>query len=575
MMYILSFSTSAIIHQESDKMFSDIEIAQQTKLRPIGEIAEKAGIPQKYVIPYGGDKAKISLKLFDELRDKPDGKLVLVTATTPTAAGEGKTTVTIGLTQGLVRRGKKAMTCLREPSLGPCFGVKGGAAGGGYSQVLPMESINLHFTGDIHAIGTAHNLLSAMIDNHIQQGNSLCIDPRKIVWRRVMDMNDRALRNTVIGLGGTAHGVPRETGFDITVASEVMAIFCLASGLEDLKARLGRIVVAYTYDGKPVTAHDIKAEGAMTALLRDAIDPNLVQTIEGVPAFVHGGPFANIAHGTNSLTATKMALKLSDIVVTEAGFASDLGAEKFMDIVSRYAGFNPDAVVIVTTVRALKLHGGAAKDQLENEDIEALRKGIPNLEAHIENMKQFGVPVVVALNRFVNDTEEELAIVQAAVKSLGARISMAEVWAKGGEGALDLADQVLDMVENGHNKYRPLYDLRMPLKEKIRTIATKVYGADDVVLEDKAAKTLKELEDLGYGELPVCMAKTQMSLTDDASLKGRPQNFKITVREIRLSAGAGFIVAICGAMMTMPGLPKVPAAEKIDVDADGRIVGLF
>ena len=556
-------------------MFSDIEIAQQAKLRPIQEIADKAGIPEEYVIPYGRDKAKISLDFFETLKDKPEGKLILVTATTPTAAGEGKTTVTIGLTQGLVKRGKKAMTCLREPSLGPCFGVKGGAAGGGYSQVLPMESINLHFTGDIHAIGTAHNLLSAMIDNHIQQGNLLNIDPRRIVWRRVMDMNDRALRNIVIGLGGTAHGVPRETGFDITVASEVMAIFCLADGLENLKARLGRIVVAYTYDGKPVTAQDIKAEGAMTALLRDAINPNLVQTIEGVPAFVHGGPFANIAHGTNSIMATCMALKLSDYVVTEAGFASDLGAEKFMDIASRYGGFNPQAVVIVTTVRALKLHGGMAKDQLKNENIEALKLGIPNLEAHIENMKQFGVPVVVALNRFVDDTDAELKLVQDAARNLGARISLAEVWAKGGDGALDLADQVLDMIENEKNNYHPIYDLKMPLKDKIHTIATKVYGADDVAYEDKAAKMLKELEELGYGNLPVCMAKTQMSLSDDPTVKGRPKNFKITVREIRLSAGAGFIVAICGAMMTMPGLPKVPAAEKIDVDSEGRIVGLF
>ena len=556
-------------------MFSDIEIAQQAKLRPIQEIADKAGIPEEYVIPYGRDKAKISLDFFETLKDRPEGKLILVTATTPTAAGEGKTTVTIGLTQGLVKRGKKAMTCLREPSLGPCFGVKGGAAGGGYSQVLPMESINLHFTGDIHAIGTAHNLLSAMIDNHIQQGNLLNIDPRRIVWRRVMDMNDRALRNIVIGLGGTAHGVPRETGFDITVASEVMAIFCLADGLENLKARLGRIVVAYTYDGKPVTAQDIKAEGAMTALLRDAINPNLVQTIEGVPAFVHGGPFANIAHGTNSIMATCMALKLSDYVVTEAGFASDLGAEKFMDIASRYGGFNPQAVVIVTTVRALKLHGGMAKDQLKNENIEALKLGIPNLEAHIENMKQFGVPVVVALNRFVDDTDAELKLVQDAARNLGARISLAEVWAKGGDGALDLADQVLDMIENEKNNYHPIYDLKMPLKDKIHTIATKVYGADDVVYEDKAAKMLKELEELGYGNLPVCMAKTQMSLSDDPTVKGRPKNFKITVREIRLSAGAGFIVAICGSMMTMPGLPKVPAAERIDVDPEGRITGLF
>ena len=556
-------------------MLSDIEIAQQATLRPIQEIADKAGIPQEYVIPYGNDKAKISLDFFKKLQDKKDGKLILVTATTPTAAGEGKTTVTIGLVQGLVKRGKKAMTCLREPSLGPCFGVKGGAAGGGYSQVLPMESINLHFTGDIHAIGVAHNLLSAMLDNHLQQGNTLNIDPRRIVWRRVLDMNDRALRNIVIGLGGTAHGVPRETGFDITVASEVMAIFCLASDLKDLKARLGRIVVAYTYDGKPVTAHDLKAEGAMTALLRDAINPNLVQTIEGVPAFVHGGPFANIAHGTNTVSATKMALKLADYVVTEAGFASDLGAEKFMDIVSRFAGFHPSAVVIVTTVRALKLHGGAAKDQLKVENLDALKKGLPNLEAHIENMKQFGVPVVVALNRFVDDTDAELEIVETAVKKLGARLSLAEVWAKGGDGALDLADQVVDMIDHEKCDYHTLYDLEMPLKDKISTIATRVYGADGVDFEPKAAKMLKDLEAMGYGKMPVCMAKTQMSLSDDATVKGRPKGFKVTVREIRLSAGAGFVVAICGAIMTMPGLPKSPAAERIDVDDDGKIVGLF
>ena len=556
-------------------MLSDIEIAQQATLRPIQEIADKAGIPQEYVIPYGNDKAKISLDFFKKLQDKKDGKLILVTATTPTAAGEGKTTVTIGLVQGLVKRGKKAMTCLREPSLGPCFGVKGGAAGGGYSQVLPMESINLHFTGDIHAIGVAHNLLSAMLDNHLQQGNPLNIDPRRIVWRRVLDMNDRALRNIVIGLGGTAHGVPRETGFDITVASEVMAIFCLASDLKDLKARLGRIVVAYTYDGKPVTAHDLKAEGAMTALLRDAINPNLVQTIEGVPAFVHGGPFANIAHGTNTVSATKMALKLADYVVTEAGFASDLGAEKFMDIVSRFAGFHPSAVVIVTTVRALKLHGGAAKDQLKVENLDALKKGLPNLEAHIENMKQFGVPVVVALNRFVDDTDAELEIVETAVKKLGARLSLAEVWAKGGDGALDLADQVVDMIDHEKCDYHTLYDLEMPLKDKIATIATRVYGADGVDFEPKAAKMLKDLEAMGYGKMPVCMAKTQMSLSDDATVKGRPKGFKVTVREIRLSAGAGFVVAICGAIMTMPGLPKSPAAERIDVDDDGKIVGLF
>lgn len=556
-------------------MFSDIEIAQKAKLAPIQEIAHKAGIPAEYVIPYGRDKAKISLNFLKKIKDRKDGKLILVTATTPTASGEGKTTVTIGLAQGLAKRGKSVVTCLREPSLGPCFGVKGGAAGGGYSQVLPMESINLHFTGDIHAIGAAHNLLSAMVDNHIQQGNLLNIDPRRIVWRRVVDINDRALRNIIVGLGGKAHGVPRETGFDITAASEVMAIFCLATNLKDLKERLGRIVVAYTYDGKPVTAHDIKAEGAMTALLRDAIDPNLVQTIEGVPAFIHGGPFANIAHGTNSVTATKLGLKLADYVVTEAGFASDLGAEKFMNIVSRYSGFHPDAVVIVTTVRALKLHGGAAKDNLKTEDIDALKGGLPNLEAHIEHLRLYNVPIVVALNRFTNDTDAELDIVIKAVEALDAKISLTEVWEKGGNGALNLADKVLEALDKRAAEYTPLYSLDASLEEKINTIATRVYGADGVVIEDKAVKTLKELTAMGYSGLPVCMAKTQMSLSDNAAVKGRPKGFKITVREVRLSAGAGFVVVICGAIMTMPGLPKSPAAERIDVDDEGKIIGLF
>jgi len=556
-------------------MLSDIEIAQRAKMEPIGEIAKKLGIPEKYLIPYGHTKAKVDLKYFDELSDRPDGKLVLVTATTPTPAGEGKTTTTIGLTQALVQKGKDAMLCLREPSLGPCFGVKGGAAGGGYSQVLPMEDINLHFTGDIHAVGTAHNLLSAMIDNHLQQGNELGIDPRRITWRRVVDMNDRALRNMVIGLGGKPHGIPRESGFDISVSSEVMAILCLAKDLKDLKERLGRIVVGYTWEGEAVTAADLKAHGAMAALLKDALNPNLVQTIEHVPAFVHGGPFANIAHGTNSIIATKMALKLTDYAVVEAGFAADLGAEKFLDIVSRQAGFHPDAVVLVTTVRALKMHGGVAKGELGKENVEALKKGAENLEAHIDILSRFGVPVVVALNRFTSDTEAEIKAVHQAAEAHGARIALSEVWEKGGAGGQELAEAVLEAIEKGENGYHPLYRLELPIREKIETIAKDVYGADGVDYTDGAAKTIAELEERGYGKLPVCMAKTQMSLTDDPSKKGRPRGFRINVREVRLSAGAGFIVPICGSIMTMPGLPKKPAAEVIDVDDEGHILNLF
>lgn len=555
-------------------VLSDLEIAQAAKLKPIGEIAEKIGIPKEYLIPYGHDKAKVDLRFMKTLADRPDGKLILVTATTPTAAGEGKTTNTIGLTQALVKLGKKAMICLREPSLGPCFGVKGGAAGGGYSQVLPMEEINLHFTGDIHAVGAAHNLLAALLDNHLHQGNALDLDPQRIVFRRVMDMNERALRNIVLGLGGKANGVPRESGFDITVSSEVMAILCLAQDLTDLKERLGRIVVGYNRSGKPVTAADLKAAGAMAALLKQALNPNLVQTIEHVPAFVHGGPFANIAHGTNSLAATKMALKLAEYAVVEAGFASDLGGEKFMDIVCRYGGFHPSAVVLVTTVRALKLHGGVPKDALREENLSALEKGIENLEAHLDNLNQFGVPVVVALNRFVTDTDAELALVRRAAEGRDARIALSEVWEKGGEGGLELAREVLAAIERGET-YRPLYDLDLPLREKILRIATRVYGADGVDFAPGAAKTLEELEARGYGTLPVCMAKTQMSLSDDAELKGRPRGFRVTVREVRLSAGAGFVVPICGAIMTMPGLPKRPAAESIDIDAEGNITGLF
>ncbi|MFZ7127845.1 MAG: formate--tetrahydrofolate ligase, partial [Desulfobacterales bacterium] len=550
-------------------MLSDIEIAQRAKMEPIVEIAKKLGIPEEHLIPYGHTKAKVDLKYFDELSERPEGKLVLVTATTPTPAGEGKTTTTIGLTQALVQKGKKAMLCLREPSLGPCFGIKGGAAGGGYSQVLPMEDINLHFTGDIHAVSTAHNLLSAMIDNHLQQGNELGLDPRRITWRRVLDMNDRALRNTVIGLGGKPHGIPRESGFDISVSSEVMAILCLSKDLKDLKERLGRIVIGYTWSGEAVTASDLKAHGAMAALLKDALNPNLVQTIEHVPAFVHGGPFANIAHGTNSITATKMALKLTDYAVVEAGFASDLGAEKFLDIVSRHAGFHPDAVVLVTTVRALKMHGGVARDDLGKENVEALKKGAENLEAHIDILSRFGVPVVVALNRFTSDTEAEIKAVHQAAERHGARIALSEVWEKGGAGGQELAEAVLEAIEQGENGYHPLYRLELPIREKIETIAKDVYGADGVDYTDAAAKTIGELEEKGYGKLPVCMAKTQMSLTDDPSRKGRPRGFRINVREVRLSAGAGFIVPICGSIMTMPGLPKKPAAEAIDVDDEG------
>jgi len=560
--------------EEGNDMLSDIQIAQQAELKPIGEIAEKLGIPGKYVIPYGHTKAKIDLKYYSEIKDRPDGKLILVTATTPTPAGEGKTTTTIGLTQALVKLGKKAMLCLREPSLGPCFGVKGGAAGGGYSQVLPMEDINLHFTGDIHAVSTAHNLLAAMLDNHLQQGNELGIDPRRITFRRVVDMNDRALRNIVIGLGGKAHGIPRESGFDISVSSEIMAILCLATDLQDLKERLGNIVVGYTWTGEKVTARDLKAHGAMAALLKDAINPNLVQTIEHVPAFVHGGPFANIAHGTNSIVATKMALKLTDYTVVEAGFAADLGAEKFMDIVCRKAGFSPSAVVLVTTVRALKMHGGVPKDELGKENLEALEKGAENLEAHIDILKKFGVPVVVALNRFTTDTDAEIQKVHEAARRHGATIALSEVWAKGGEGGIELAKAVLEALDKPCG-YRPLYELELPLREKIETIAREVYGADGVDYTPAAESTLKELEANGYGNLPVCMAKTQMSISDDPAKKGRPKGYRITVREVRLSAGAGFIVPICGSIMTMPGLPKKPAAEIIDIDENGNILNLF
>lgn len=555
-------------------MLSDIEIAQRSKLKHIREIAQDLGIPERYLLPYGHYKAKVDVNYMKDLKERPDGKLILVTATTPTPAGEGKTTTTVGLTQALVKLGKKAMLCLREPSLGPCFGVKGGAAGGGYSQVLPMEEINLHFTGDIHAVETAHNLLAALLDNHLHQGNPLKIDPREITWRRAMDMNERALRNVVIGLGGRANGFPRESGFDITVASEVMAILCLSSDLADLKERLSKVVVGYDENGNMITAGNLKAHGAMAALLKEAINPNLVQTIEHVPAFVHGGPFANIAHGTNSIIATKMALKLRDYAVVEAGFASDLGAEKFFDIVCRFAGLSPSAVVLVTTVRALKHHGGVKKEDLSKENLEALSQGLENLKAHLDILSNFGLPVVVALNKFASDTDGEIEMVMKATKERGASIALSEVWEKGGEGGIDLAKKVLEATKE-EKSYKPLYELDLPLAEKIRTIATKVYGADDVEYSSEALKTIKNLEEKGFGGLPVCMAKTQLSISDDPQKLGRPKGYKLTVREVRLSAGAGFVVAICGSIMTMPGLPKKPAAESIDIDEEGNITGLF
>lgn len=554
-------------------MQSDISIAQDAFLKPIGQIAADLGIPERFVIPYGKTKAKIDFNFLEKVKDVPDGSLVLVTATTPTPAGEGKTTTTIGLAQAMVKMGKKAVVCLREPSLGPCFGVKGGAAGGGYSQVLPMEEINLHFTGDIHAVSTAHNLLSALLDNHLQQGNKLNIDPRRVVFRRVLDMNDRSLRHIVIALGGKGNGVPRENGFDITVSSEVMAILCLARDLKDLKERLAKIVVGYTYSGQAITAHDLKAEGAMAALLKEAMNPNLVQTIEHVPAFVHGGPFANIAHGTNSITATKLALKLGDVAVVEAGFASDLGGEKFFDITCRYGSFAPRVVVLVTSVRALKMHGGLRKDNLKEENIEALARGFENLDAHLDNLSQFGVPVVVALNRFPIDTENEIEKVLKHVRDQDIGIALSEVWEKGGDGGIELAKKVLKSME-GTNNYRPLYALDLPLKEKIELIAKRVYGAAGVDFTDSARSVLADLEAGGYGTLPVCMAKTQMSLSDDPQKVGRPSGWRLSVREVHLSAGAGFVVPICGTIMTMPGLPRTPAAEMIDIDDQGHITGL-
>ena len=556
-------------------MLTDIEIAQGCKMLPITEVAAKAGLEPDELELYGKYKAKLARETWDRLKDKPDGKLVLVTAINPTPAGEGKTTTTVGLGQAMAKLGQNAVIALREPSLGPVFGIKGGAAGGGYAQVVPMEDINLHFTGDMHAITAANNLLCAMLDNHLQQGNALGIDPRRVLFPRVLDMNDRALRNITIGLGGKANGVPREDHFMITVASEVMAILCLANDLADLKKRLGDILVAYTYAGEPVHARDLKADGAMAALLADAIKPNLVQTLEGTPCLMHGGPFANIAHGCNSVQATKMALKLADIAITEAGFGADLGAEKFLDIKCRTAGLNPSCVVLVATVRALKYNGGVAKADLGQPDVEALARGIVNLDAHIENIHKFGLPVVVAINAFPTDTAEEMAFIEQHCKQMGVRVALSEAFAKGGEGGKALAQQVLDVLAEGKADYHPIYTLDQPLTDKIRTIATQIYGAKDVNILPAAAKELANIEAMGYGSLPVCMAKTQYSLSDDASLLGRPSGFTITVRTARLSAGAGFVVCETGAIMTMPGLPKKPAAENIDVDADGKITGLF
>ena len=556
-------------------MLSDIEIAQQAKMQKITDVAAKLGIGEDDIELYGKYKAKLSYDLIRRVEEKQPGKLILVTAITPTPAGEGKSTTTVGLAQGMHKLGKRVIVALREPSLGPCMGIKGGAAGGGYSQVVPMEDINLHFTGDFHAITSAHMLLSAMLDNHIQQGNVLNIDPRRIVWKRVVDMNDRELRNIVVGLGGKAHGVPRQDGFDITVASEVMAILCLASNLHDLKERLAKIIVAYDYSGKPVTAGQIKAHGAMAALLKDAIKPNLVQTLENVPAIIHGGPFANIAHGCNSVMATRTAMRVADYTITEAGFGADLGAEKFFDIKCRYAGLKPDAAVIVATVRALKMHGGVPKTELTTPNVEAVKKGLVNLEKHIENVKKFGVPVVVAINIFAQDTEEELEAVRVHCAKHGVNVALSEVFARGGEGGVELAKEVIALADSGKSDFKPLYELDMPLKAKIETIAKEIYGADGVNYTKEADKALKEFEDLGYGNLPVCMAKTQYSFSDDPALLGRPSGFKITIRNCRISAGAGFIVVLTGDVMTMPGLPKVPAAEKIDVSDDGVISGLF
>lgn len=555
-------------------MKSDVEIAQEAKMKPITEVAQQLDIPADELELYGKYKAKLSLDTWQRVKDRPNGKLVLVSAINPTPAGEGKTTTTVGLGDALNRMGKKIVMALREPSLGPCFGIKGGAAGGGYAQVVPMEDINLHFTGDFHAITSAHNLLAAVIDNHLQQGNELGIDPRRITWRRVVDLNDRALRFVMCGMGGKINGVPRETGFDITVASEMMAILCLANDLDDMKRRIGKIVIGYTYDNRPVTADELKVTGALTLLFKDAIKPNLVQTLENTPALIHGGPFANIAHGCNSVMATKFALKLADVVVTEAGFGADLGAEKFLDIKCRFAGFKPDAVVLVATVRALKMHGGVAKTDLTAENLDALKAGMTNLEKHIENMHKFGLPTVVAINAFPTDTPAELACVEECCKKLGVDVVLSEVWAKGGEGGMALAEKVLEAVEKPNN-FHFMYDTNLSIKDKIATIAREIYGADGVNYTKQADKTIQELEAMGFVDTPICMAKTQYSLSDDMTKLGAPSGFTITVSEVRVAAGAGFVIALTGNIMTMPGLPKRPAAERMDIDNNGKITGLF
>ena len=555
-------------------MKSDVEIAQAAKMKPIEEIASKIGLAPDDLELYGKYKAKVTLDAWQRVKDRPDGKLILCTAINPTPAGEGKTTTSVGLADALSRRGRKAAAALREPSMGPCFGMKGGAAGGGYAQVVPMEDINLHFTGDFHAITTAHNLLAAIIDNHIQQGNALNLDVRRITWKRVLDLNDRALRHVVIGMGGKAHGVPRETGFDITVASEMMAILCLSRDLMDMKERLGRIVIGYTRSGRAVRANELGATGALTLLFKDAIKPNLVQTLEGTPVFIHGGPFANIAHGCNSIMATKFALKFADVVVTEAGFGADLGAEKFLDIKCRFAGISPDAVVIVATVRALKMHGGLPKKELERVDMTALKKGMANLAKHIENVQKFGLPAVVAVNAFPTDTSEELDFVRRECEALGAEVALSEVWAKGGEGGEALAEKVEAALQKKAD-FRYIYDEKETIPEKIGKIAREIYGAAGVDFTKEAQRELEELEALGFDKMPVCMAKTQYSLSDDAALLGRPEGFRITVRELRLAAGAGFVVALTGSILTMPGLPKHPAAMDMDITEDGRITGLF
>ena len=556
-------------------MKTDIQIAQGAAMLPIKVVAENAGITEDDLEFYGKYKAKLSEEFWDKIKDNKDGKLVLVTAINPTPAGEGKTTTSVGLGQAFAKMGKKAVIALREPSLGPCFGIKGGAAGGGYAQVVPMEDLNLHFTGDFHAITSANNLLDAMLDNHIQQGNALQIDPRQVVWKRCVDMNDRVLRNIVVGLGNKMDGMVREDHFVITVASEIMAILCLADDLQDLKRRIGRIIVAYDFSGNPVTADDLQATGAMTALLKDAIKPNLIQTLEHTPALVHGGPFANIAHGCNSVRATKMALKMSDITVTEAGFGADLGAEKFMDIKCRKAGLKPDAVVLVATVRALKYNGGVAKSDLAEENLEALKRGIVNLEKHIENIQKFGVPVVVTLNSFVTDTDAENEYIRKFCEERGCEFALSEVWEKGGEGGIALAEKILETLENKKSNFHVLYEDELSLKEKIDTISKEIYGAKGVVFEPAAQKQLAKIEEMGFGKFPICMAKNQYSLSDDAKKLGRPENFDIHIREVYVSAGAGFVVALTGAVMTMPGLPKTPAANNIDVSEDGKITGLF